>query len=762
MIVRNKSKIKLIFLLLTLFLLVVVGLLKFKNFNNLTSEVKPNKDEINNIKINNPKSSINLKWNTTIEKDGEGVGRDIIIDSQGNAYIAGKEFNAETGVFEIIVAKYNNSGNQEWKTSFGNNSDNVAYGITLDNSENNIYIVGYTKNNSDDYDVILIKFEINGNYLWNRTWGGNQWDIGYSIITDTSDNIYITGFTESFDNFGDVLLLKYDNGGYFKWYKTWGGVDTEYAYDLALDFKNNLFITGYTASFGSVVSKLFLLKFNSTEEFEFYKLWGGDEFNEGRSLIIDSNNNIYIAGNTENSGQFDMALLMYNSSGQLKIEEIWSGGQDNKCYDLALDSHNNSYLVGYTNSYGDIDRNVCIAKFNSSLEFQWYKISGGDLNDVGYGIAIDSFDNLFVTGKKGNSETNHDLFLQKYSQNPDDFELMSNKANPIPDGNFTLSWSKSLDAENYSLYQSNKPITKIDIDVIEVVKGNTNRTISLKDFEEGTYYFLVIAFNTYGNSSSNCLKIVVQYPPVDFTLIENPEDPDKDGQILLNWEESSGADNYSIYSHDNYILEIDNNGTLEAEGLTELSYLIEGLTNQEIYYVVFAKNEAGTKTSNCIQVIVRRKPDSLVIYADENPDDDGNFDVIWSASEFADNYSLYYSTNYITKIEGCEILLDGYTPDFISPTYKYPIRNKADGSYYFRIVAFNEYGNFTSSCLGVVVKIAERGGDDDDDEDGGGEQSNISPYLIPGVIGGMLCGSLAALVCTNYFKKRSKKIKIKR
>ncbi|MFX1258671.1 MAG: hypothetical protein ACFFAN_12485 [Promethearchaeota archaeon] len=756
----------------TLLLLGTISLLILSNFASLPfkfSRISFLGENFSEKDDYDPNTSLNLEWNKTEIKNGEGVGNDIVLDGQGNAYIAGKEYSSSKGAYEIVIAKYNNTGDLKWKVNWGNESDNIGYGLVLDNSQNNIFVVGSTKNTTADLDLLLVKFDVNGNYLWNRTWGGNQEDIGYAVIVDDSNNIFIAGSTESFGTPGfvvcDVVLIKYDSEGNFDWYKTWGGTDTEYAYDLAMDSNSNIFLTGYTSSFGAEISDLFLLKFNITEEFEWFKQWGGEEFNEGRGIVIDLDNNIYIGGNTENSGQFDLAFLTYNSSGDLKTEEIWGAGEDDKCYDIAVDSDNNRYLVGFINSSGTINGDICIVKFNSSSKFQWYKASGDNLNDVAYGIAIDSSDNLFVTGKIESSETNYDLFLQKYSQNPDNFVLMSDKANPIPDGNFTLSWSKSLDAKNYTLYRSDNPIVKIDLNVIKVVEGNTNRTYSLKNFEEGIYYFLVIAFNSYGNGSSNCLKIVVQFPPNDFTLFENPENPDKDGQILLSWEESIGADNYSVYSHNSYILEIDNNGTLEMENITELSYLVEGLTNQEIYYVVMAKNEAGTKISNCIQVIVRRKPDSLVIYADENPDDDGNFDVIWSSSEFADNYSLYYSTSYITKIDGCEILLDGYIPDFSSPTYKYPIKNKGDGSYYFRIAAFNEYGNFTSLCLEVVVKMEESGGDDDDDEDdGGGErkQSNISPYLVSGLLGVSFCASLVVLIYLKYFKSRAQKIKIKR
>jgi len=57
----------------------------------------------------------------------------------------------------------------------------------------------------------------------------------------------------------DALLLKYDLSGNLIWDKTWGGISDDYAYSLFI-LENDIFITGMTTSFGAGNSDVFLLK----------------------------------------------------------------------------------------------------------------------------------------------------------------------------------------------------------------------------------------------------------------------------------------------------------------------------------------------------------------------------------------------------------------------------------------------------------------------------------------------------------------------
>ncbi|MFX0132205.1 MAG: SBBP repeat-containing protein [Candidatus Hodarchaeota archaeon] len=715
-----------------------------------------NKKSRNSINI--PISAIYFDWEKTIVHAGEDAGRDVVIGNDGYIYITGKLYNQSSGVYDLFIAKYNKSGEQEWNATWNSGSglETIGYGIDIDFSTQNLYVAGYSKNTSSDVDIILLKYSTDGIYQWNRTWGGNEWDGGYDIVVNDSNSIYITGSTESFDPLGDVVLLKYNSTGHLKWFKTCGGSDTDFSYNLDIDSFGNIYIAGHTSSFGTATSNGYLIKYNKTGGFEWNKTWGGDLADDFYDLTIDSNGDIIIAGNTKSysKGGYDISLLKFNSTGELQYNITWGDDQNDYCYSIALDSNNNTYIAGYTMSYDGTDRDICLVKINSTGGFQWSKIRESTTEDFGYGISTDLADNntIYVTGK-----ANNEICVLKFSQLPDAFTLSSNIPSGIDsDGNFTLTWSKALDANNYTLYQYDKPITKINWSLIRLDKWNTNRTFEVKNLAKGVYYFLVEAHNNYGNTTSNCIEIRIIYPPENFVLNDHPDNPDGDGKINLTWGIATDSDNYSIYSHTNFIHKIENNGTLVVEGLINNSFLIQDLTNQDIYYVAIAYNLGGKKQSNCIQVVVRRIPDNFSLTSTAtNPDTDGKFDLVWIRSEFTHNYTIYYSSSFIDKIDddNVKILLDQYEPEFVWPSYKYNAEGWESGTYYFMVVAVNQYGNFSSNCINVVIKIPlipEEGDSKDRKRDDSNWFEELAVYIAPSIF--IVC--LAVLIGVYWYRKK--------
>ncbi len=225
---------------------------------------------------------------------------------------------------------------------------------------------------------------------------------------------------------------------------------------------------------------------------------------------------------------------------------------------------------------------------------------------------------------------------------PGDINLTSTANVPEDlDGSFQLNWNISKYADNYSLYRDtsfiNDPTT-----AILIVAGNTNRTYNITSLTNGTYYYIVVAFNEYGNMSSNCLEInVTLYPPGFFMLYSTAGSPDNDGNFNLNWDVSKYTNNYSLYWDTSFI----NDPTIAnliVEGNTNRTYNIIGLTNGRYYYIVVAFNKCGNKTSNCLDVLVQIDSGNIGDDDDDDDDDDGDgepiilsYDILILVSIFA-------------------------------------------------------------------------------------------------------------------------------
>ena len=702
-------------------LLILILLPFFINFDFIFSKYFFYYDLISNYKIKNPSTAINMEWNKTIISNGKSDGRDVFIDGDNKVYVVGKIFNSTKNAYDIITIKYDNLGNQIWNRTWGGNLDDYGYAIDSD-SANNLYIVGQTSSyGNNSVNICLIKYNNSGNLLWNVTWGSHKNAAAFGVFVGNDNKVYVTGYTESFDFFGDSILLKYDTSGILEWNKFWGGIDSDIANDIAIDLLGNIFITGYTSSFGAETSDLFLAKFNNSGELKWNITWGGRFPDSGDSLQIDSKNNILIVGNTQNFGQgsVDIVLLKLNNDGEQIWNKTWGSIEYDYGYSIALDSKENIFLSGYSNSNDGNDKDTCLIKFDPLGNLIWNKFWGKEFDDISYGIDIDSYDNIFITGESESTDNNNDLFLLKYSPFPDNFNLTSLEDMPDIDGNFTLSWSESLDAANYTLFLSTNYITEINENLTKIIDGYANYTYKVENLLEGTFYFKVVAFNEYGSTSSNCLKIRVKYIPTEFYLYDNMQDFITNGIINLTWTNSIGVDNYLVYVNNVFIHDFQNKGTMISEDLIDNFFQIGNFTNGDYFFVIIANNEVGQTMSNCIKVKVRRAPFPFILTTDaDQPDLDGNFDLIWTRSKFSQNYSIFYSKHFISELnESVEILYEGFKPSLVWPTYRYDISNKGNGTYFFKIVAYNQYGNQSTNCVEVIINIPKDNDDNIVDED---------------------------------------------
>ncbi|MFW9971893.1 MAG: extracellular solute-binding protein [Candidatus Odinarchaeota archaeon] len=93
---------------------------------------------------------------------------------------------------------------------------------------------------------------------------------------------------------------------------------------------------------------------------------------------------------------------------------------------------------------------------------------------------------------------------------PGSFLVTSTADDPDPDGIFNLTWAISNEARNYSVYEYDKFIDEINGSLISLINETTDLTLPLSGYPDGTYYFIVVAHNEYGDTLSNCIDVAIQ------------------------------------------------------------------------------------------------------------------------------------------------------------------------------------------------------------------------------------------------------------
>jgi hypothetical protein len=216
-------------------------------------------------------------------------------------------------------------------------------------------------------------------FRWVAQAGSSFDDFSRGVATDSAGNSYVTGAFHDVANFGqttlassggyDIFVAKYDSEGNALWASQAGGSGfDDYGLAIAADSAGNCYVTGAfsgQATFGDNIfnnlggSDIFVAKYDTDGNLLWAKQAGGVSLNSGRGIAVDAAGNCYVTGVFQGTGPFGNTNLTAHS------------------------------LVDY---------DVFVAKFDPMGELVWVQQAGGNLDDVGYGIAVDAAGNSSVTG----------------------------------------------------------------------------------------------------------------------------------------------------------------------------------------------------------------------------------------------------------------------------------------------------------------------------------------------------------------------------
>jgi len=361
---------------------------------------------------------------------GGMYGSAAAIDNEGSLLVIGSSVPFSNGQSQAFFFKFVSSlpdsplGQRACMKTFGNGEplDTFGYGITTDSSDS-IYITGTTQTFSgENYNVFLQKYTSSCNLLYTLQWGGAGNDIPHGITTDSVGNVYIVGSTDSFGNgITQIFLLKYDVEGDLQFSQTWG-TQNSYGNGVAVDNFGNIYVVGTTSSLGTG-SQIVLLKYDSSGNILTQKTVGGTQNSYGTGVAVDGGGNVYVTGYSYSLGPTPgistVVLLKYDPLGNLLFQTTWGGKQDDAATSIAVDIDGNVYLTGYTKSYSvtqDVP-SAFLLKFDEAGNLLFQRVWGGNRGEFGYGVAVDTSENAYVTGYTfsfGPNSQGANFFILKY------------------------------------------------------------------------------------------------------------------------------------------------------------------------------------------------------------------------------------------------------------------------------------------------------------------------------------------------------------
>jgi hypothetical protein len=353
-----------------------------------------------------------MAYSTYLGGPGDDIGGAIAVDAAGNAYVTGLT----------------------WSLDFPTSNPTQP-------------------NPGAEGDAFVTKLNPEGSALVYSTYlGGNGFDYGLGIAVDEDGNAYVTGNTQSTDfptknamqpelagdNVPDLFVTKLNADGSELVYSTYlGGTSLEFGCDLAIDNERNVYVTGQTfsndfptmnplqatpAGFVDVVAA----KIKADGSALVYSTYlGGRGFETPSGIAVDGSGCLYVTGNTDSTdfptanplkptladGDSDAFVTKIGADGSSLVYSTYLGGSDyDDPGDITFDAFGAAYVTGLTYSLdfptvnplqpvlsGESDAFVTKISWNgSAILYSTYL--GGDAEDWGYGIALDSRNSIYISG----------------------------------------------------------------------------------------------------------------------------------------------------------------------------------------------------------------------------------------------------------------------------------------------------------------------------------------------------------------------------
>jgi hypothetical protein len=205
----------------------------------------------------------NRAWDKTYGGTSYGVGRSVQQTSDGGYIISGS-IMPDTGSGHrqaLWLIRTDTLGNRVWDRTFGETGYGGGFSVQQI-ADGGFVIAGYTDSQGAGYsDVWLVKTDSLGREVLDKTFGGGSGDFGSSVRQTYGGGYIIAGSTLSYGAGGsDVWLIKTDVAGDKVWDRTFGGAGNDWGSSVQQTSDGGYIITGRTDSYGSGQGDLWLIK----------------------------------------------------------------------------------------------------------------------------------------------------------------------------------------------------------------------------------------------------------------------------------------------------------------------------------------------------------------------------------------------------------------------------------------------------------------------------------------------------------------------
>ncbi|KPJ52922.1 hypothetical protein AMJ39_06540 [candidate division TA06 bacterium DG_24] len=264
-------------------------------------------------------------WTRTYGGPAWDSGHSVEQTGDAGYIVAGESHSFGAGSDDVYLVKTDGAGDTIWTHAYGGTEWDCGYSV-YPTGDRGYILAGWSLSfGAGARDIYLIKTDPAGDTIWTRTYGGLDWESGYSVAQTVDGGYIIAGGTDSYGAGNhDVYVIKTNATGDTSWTHTYGGIDSDYGYSVAQTADGGYVIAGYTTSFGEGGADVYLIKTDAAGDTVWTRTYGGADWDWGYLVTQAGDGGYVIAGWSESfgAGGHDVYLIKTDADGLVHV----SGG----------------------------------------------------------------------------------------------------------------------------------------------------------------------------------------------------------------------------------------------------------------------------------------------------------------------------------------------------------------------------------------------------------------------------------------------------
>ncbi len=325
-----------------------------------------------------------LTWDKTFGGIEADMANSIIQTEDGGYAVAGFTWSKGAGRQDFWVIKLYEDGSKEWDRTFGGSEADVIYSI-IQTKDEGYAVAGKTKSIASGEKAWVIKLNRRGNKVWDNTFAKRTDDEIFSIIQTADGGYAVCGYTGA-KEWGEVdcWVIKLDETVNTVWDKIFGGIGWDETNSILQTEDGGYVVFGFVQSKNKGREDAWIAKLDENGEMVWDKTFGGSQNDEVFSGIKTADGGYAVCGYTESKGAggYDAWIAKLDENGEIVWDKAFGGIEAEVANSIIQTGDGGYVLAGYTWSEGAGREDAWIIKLDENGEIVWDKTFGGSDEDV--------------------------------------------------------------------------------------------------------------------------------------------------------------------------------------------------------------------------------------------------------------------------------------------------------------------------------------------------------------------------------------------